>query len=171
MNKKYKLFVICLGVIFLGTKRAMSAFQSFQVSIPSYVNDAKYIDRINHVVEDKRSDINTQTNYQSEGDDKMNEPEETHHLFPLSKHDDIPHEEDMTIDNSTKIDQLLSDLYYKPSSPVSFSAPEKLYDAAKKKNRFVTLSDVRHWLSRQSAYTSFRINHQKFKRRKVIVRG
>ena len=173
-----KVFCHLSGWFFpLGTKRAMSAFQSFQVSIPSYVNDPNYIDRINHVVEDKRSDINTQTNYQSEGNQEEeneaaeNEVEENHNLFPLSKHHDMPHEEDMTIDNSVKIDQLLSDLYYKPSSPVSFSAPEKLFDAAKRKNRFVTLSDVRHWLSRQSTYTSFRINHQKFKRRKVIVRG
>ena len=154
--------------MFISTQRTMSA-HTFQVTLPDHIYDPKFIHRINTHVEEKRSDMNLQKNYQDEETDLASPP--NNGLFKMTKHEETPFVEDMSLNTDQKIDHLLSDLYYKPSSPASFSGPEKLYNAAKKKNSFVTLKYVRHWLSRQSAYTSFRINHQNFKRRKVIVRG
>lgn len=68
-------------------------------------------------------------------------------------------------------DQVLEDLFYRPSSTASFAPPYKLYLAARKIDPFLTLTEVKKWLSRQPAYTLYRVNHSKFKRRKVLVRG
>lgn len=67
--------------------------------------------------------------------------------------------------------KVLADLFYKPSSTAAFAPPLKLYKAAKKLDPFMTIQKVEHWLSRQPAYTQYRVNHQKFPRRKVVVRG
>lgn len=68
-------------------------------------------------------------------------------------------------------DKVLRDLFYTFSSPTSFAPPLKLYLAARKIDPFITLDRVERWLSRQPAYTQYRVNHQRFKRRKVLVRG
>lgn len=151
----------------------MSA-STFQVFLPDYVHHPNFIQKINSSVESKRSDLNLKKDYQDEETGTRNsKKDEDSVLFKMDKppSEIYDHEEGMKSNQDKKIDHLLSDLYYKPSSPVSFSAPEKLYDAAKKKNLFVTLKDVRHWLSRQLAYTSFRNKRDKIKRRKVVVRG
>lgn len=70
-----------------------------------------------------------------------------------------------------KENEVLNDLFYKPSSSASYSAPIKLYHAAKEILPTITLSMVRKWLSRQPAYAMYRVNHQTFERRKVVVPG
>ena len=132
--------------------------KTINLTIPTASVHSPLFKKINHLVEQKRS----------EGRQVTTAP-----FLPFKKADEASHshQEDMGLHVDEKVDRLLTDLYYKPSSPVSFSAPEKLYHAAKKKNMFVTLKEVRHWLSRQDTYTSFRQNNQHIPRRKVVVRG
>ena len=68
-------------------------------------------------------------------------------------------------------DKLLKDLYYNPEKPSSFGSPLRLYKAAVKVDKELTLENVREWLHKQPSYTLHRDLRLKFPRRKVIVNG
>lgn len=68
-------------------------------------------------------------------------------------------------------DQLLKKIYLDPKNPASFSSPYKLYKAAWKQNKNITLKGVEKWLESQDPYTLYRQKFEKFPRRKVITPG
>ena len=70
-----------------------------------------------------------------------------------------------------RIGKVLHAIYYNPSEPGSLGSPYRLYKAAKKVDKQVTLSLVHKWLEKQPAYTLHREVVLRFPRRKVIVRG
>lgn len=55
--------------------------------------------------------------------------------------------------------------------PAAFSSPYKLYKAAKKDGKDITLREVEEWLESQKSYTLYRDIKTKFYRRKVLARG
>lgn len=69
----------------------------------------------------------------------------------------------------TKIEKLLSELYYSLQSPVSYAGAEKLYQYARKKNNSITRKDVKNWLRSQLTYTLHKPVKLKFSTRPVMV--
>lgn len=69
------------------------------------------------------------------------------------------------------LDKLLSQIYYTPKNPASFSSPYKLFKAAQKNDSRLQLKDVTAWIEKQPAYTLNREVRLKFKKRKVVVSG
>lgn len=67
------------------------------------------------------------------------------------------------------INTILSELYYSPKNPASFSSSEKLYNAAQKFNPKITLQQVKNWLSSQYTYTLHKNVKRKFERNKIFV--
>lgn len=65
----------------------------------------------------------------------------------------------------------LSQIYYDPTHPASFSTPWVLYDAVKKILPDVTIDLVKLWLRKQASYTLHKETKTNFLRRKVLVRG
>ena len=62
----------------------------------------------------------------------------------------------------------LSKLYYDLNQPSSYTGVRHLYEAGGKK---LTLAKIKHWLSKQDAYTRHRRVRHKFPRLKTIVGG
>jgi hypothetical protein len=54
------------------------------------------------------------------------------------------------------MESLLEDLYYNVKNNSAFSSVNKLYSAAKKVDKKISLDDVKTWLSGQQSYTLFR---------------
>ena len=65
---------------------------------------------------------------------------------------------------------LLRSIYYDVSDPSSFGSVDKLYRAAKSRNRKIKRRDVEHFLSGEIAYTLHRNVVRKFKRNPVIAK-
>lgn len=65
----------------------------------------------------------------------------------------------------------LKRIYTDLTHEAAFSSPYKLYRAAKKDGKDVTLSEVEEWLESQKTYTLYRDIKSKFYRRKVLTRG
>lgn len=66
---------------------------------------------------------------------------------------------------------VLSEIYYDPTHPASFSTPWVLYNAVKKILPHVTIDLVKLWLRKQSTYTLHKETKTNFLRRKVLVRA
>ena len=62
--------------------------------------------------------------------------------------------------------QVLSDIYFDPSNPASYSGLNVLYQAVKQHG--ISRKNVEEWLSKQQVYTIHRKVKRKFKRPKVI---
>jgi len=67
--------------------------------------------------------------------------------------------------------EYLSEIYYNPAHPASYSGPRKLYNAAKADGKKLTMRQIRAWLRGQEAYTLHRKMIRKFPRRRVVVSG
>ena len=68
------------------------------------------------------------------------------------------------------MDNYLHDLYYKPTSPVSFSGFYKLYNKIKRDGIFkVSPKYLKRWLSMQEAYTSHHPVNRVFRRPRVLA--
>ena len=65
----------------------------------------------------------------------------------------------------------LKKIYTDLKHPAAFASPYKLYKAAKKDGKDVTLAEVEKWLESQKTYTLYRDIKSKFYRRKVLTRG
>ena len=72
---------------------------------------------------------------------------------------------------SSKTDILLRKLYYDVKKPSSFSNSYKLYKAAKRKNRNITLSMVQDFLAGEDVYTLHNPTRKPKKYRKTIAHG
>ena len=72
---------------------------------------------------------------------------------------------------SSKTDILLKKLYYDVKKPSSFSNSYKLYKAAKRKNRNITLSMVQDFLAGEDVYTLHKPTRKPKKYRKTIAHG
>ena len=72
---------------------------------------------------------------------------------------------------SSKIDILRRKLYYDVKKPSSFSNSYKLYKAAKRKNRNITLSMVQDFLAGEDVYTLHKPTRKPKKYRKTIAHG
>lgn len=66
-------------------------------------------------------------------------------------------------------EQYLSNIFYSPSSSVSFYSAEKLYDIVKGSGENITRREIEYWLSKQRIYTQNKPVIRKFKRQKVIA--
>jgi len=66
--------------------------------------------------------------------------------------------------------KLLHDIYYDYKHPASFSSSKMLYNAAKKKNRLITIKKVLTFLQGQQTYTLHKLARKRFARRKTVVR-
>ena len=72
--------------------------------------------------------------------------------------------------NTEQVDNYLHDLYYKPTSPVSFSGFYKLYNKIKQDGLFkVSPKYLKKWLSMQEAYTSHHPVNRVFRRPRVLA--
>ena len=66
--------------------------------------------------------------------------------------------------------RMLRDIYYDPAHPAGLGTAEKLFQAGRKKDKYLTREEVQKWISKQRAhYLSKTV--RKFPRRKVLVRG
>ena len=70
---------------------------------------------------------------------------------------------------SGDLNKVLSDLYHSLNSNVSFSSPYQLYKEAKKKLPFLTLKDVKKWLSKDITYTLHHPIQKNYSTRRVVV--
>ena len=67
-------------------------------------------------------------------------------------------------------EKYLESIYLNPKSPAAFSGFDKLYRFVKKDNKFnITKKQLKEWLGKQDAYTSFRPVIRKYKRPRVVV--
>lgn len=64
----------------------------------------------------------------------------------------------------------LREIYYNPSNPAGYGSAQKLYEAAKLKDKEFTKEEIDKWLSKQRAHFLSK-TVKKFPRRKVLVRG
>jgi hypothetical protein len=85
-------------------------------------------------------------------------------------------DEDSTyIDNQVKdyqtvINEYLTDLYYDPAQPGSFSGLQKLWKIVKSDNDYgLTYGDVKEWLSTQETYKRHKPVKRLFKRQRIIM--
>ena len=70
------------------------------------------------------------------------------------------------------VDQYLSNVYYDPKRPGSFSGLENLYRDVKEEGRYrLTRKQIREWLMKQDSYTLHKPVQRKFKRNRVLVGG
>ena len=69
----------------------------------------------------------------------------------------------------TEIDKILSEIYYTPSHPGSYSSARRLHNIAKKRIINLKLSEVKDWLSGQIVYTLHKQSRRKFKRNPIIA--
>ena len=67
------------------------------------------------------------------------------------------------------METLLKSIYYDPRHPASFGGAIALYRAAKAANPYVSLSDIKDWLSSQLTYTLHKPVRRKFLRNKILV--
>ncbi len=65
---------------------------------------------------------------------------------------------------------MLKNIYYNAAHPAGFGSEEKLYQAAKKRDKNITREEIAKWLSKQRAHFLSK-TVKKFPRRKVLVRG
>lgn len=70
-----------------------------------------------------------------------------------------------------RFNALLSSIYENPKAAASFGSPYRLYQAAKERDRQLTLKDVHKWLSTRDAYTKHRETKIRFPRRKILCRS
>ena len=71
----------------------------------------------------------------------------------------------------SKLHQLLHTIYYNPKHPAGYSGVQKLYRAAKKQIKSLTIEQVQSWLQGQNTYTLHKPIRRKFKRRQTRVGG
>ena len=69
------------------------------------------------------------------------------------------------------MEQILSNQYYNPHHVGSYSGAKGLIKGLKKKNKRVSTSEVKTWLSGQDTYTLHKTPQRRFVRRKTIVSG
>ena len=70
---------------------------------------------------------------------------------------------------SPDLEIVLKEAYYNPSSPLSFSGFEKLYQFLKKNDQYkISRRTIKQWLAKQEAYTSHHPVRRHFKRPKVL---
>ena len=66
----------------------------------------------------------------------------------------------------------LTNIYYDPSNPASFSGPDKLYRYVRKTGKYVLSKyKIRKWLQRQEPYSLQRPVRRSFKRNRIMVTG
>ena len=68
-------------------------------------------------------------------------------------------------------EEYMKEVYYSPAHPSSFSGPQKIYAAVKRRKKDVTKPQIRQWLQRQETYGLTRPVRRKFPRNRVIVNG
>lgn len=72
---------------------------------------------------------------------------------------------------SEKQDVLLRSIYENVKHPDSFSSPYRLFKAARKEDKTISLANVKKWMEGQLTYTTHRQVMTKFPRRRIVVRG
>ena len=71
---------------------------------------------------------------------------------------------------SDEEDQILTDAYYNPRSPVAFNGMQKIYKFLKMRGiESIKPKKLKMWLSRQEAYTSHHSARRRFQRPRVIA--
>ena len=84
--------------------------------------------------------------------------------------DDSLHKEKNESQYQAVIDQYLTDLYYDPARPGSFSGVQKLWNEVKNDNEYgLTYSDVKEWLSWQETYMMHKPVNKIFKREVIVM--
>ena len=66
-------------------------------------------------------------------------------------------------------DSLLDKMYYDLKSPSAYSSKNNIFQAAKKINKSIKLSDVNSWFRKQLTPTLHKPVKYKFRRNKIIV--
>jgi hypothetical protein len=66
------------------------------------------------------------------------------------------------------MERILSDVFYNLSSPAAYSAVDKVYKEARKRNSSITRKDVKDFLAKQRTYTLYRDVKRKGKKLKTI---
>ena len=67
-------------------------------------------------------------------------------------------------------EKYLSEIYFDPRHPASFSSPNKIFQFLKKDGRhLISLPDIKKWIQSQESYTTQRQVTHKFARRKIVV--
>lgn len=69
------------------------------------------------------------------------------------------------------IEKILKSIYENVNHPASFSSVRRLFQAAKKQDKKIKLSQVQEWLESHRTYSLHRRVVEKFTRRRVLVRG
>lgn len=70
---------------------------------------------------------------------------------------------------SSKIERLLSEIYYDVNHPVGFANVTRLFNAVKKNG--IRLKEVREFLCRQHSHQLTRPNHYNYPRRRTVSMG
>lgn len=68
-------------------------------------------------------------------------------------------------------ENILRDIYYNLNSPASYAGINKILLEAKKKNRNISIKDVKTFLSKERTYTLFKPRRIRFKRLRTIPTG
>lgn len=70
----------------------------------------------------------------------------------------------------TRINNVLSSIYYDANNPAGFSSAHKLYKYANKIDNSISLTNVKDWLSGEYTYTLHKYAKRNFKRNRVLVK-
>ncbi len=75
------------------------------------------------------------------------------------------------IQQKSRINNQLKNVYYDPKNPGSFGGVQAVYRAVKHLNKNIRQKEVKKWLQNQNTYTLHKPLKRKFKRNRVVVFG